>query len=151
MGEGEINKKHMRINRHTDLEVYQKSFALAMKLFHVSGEFPKDERFSQIDQMRRSSRSVSANITEAWRKRRYPAAFVAKLSDAEGEAAETQTWIHFALECGYIDRETAKSLYSEYDAVLGMLVRMITDPSSWVIPPKKSSPSLPVTPSPTPL
>jgi four helix bundle protein len=141
----------MRINRHTDLEVYQKSFALAMQLFHISAQFPKDERFSLTDQVRRSSRSVSANITEAWRKRRYPAAFVAKLSDAEGEAAETQTWIHFAVECNYIDKETAKSLYSEYDAVLGMLVRMISNPTSWVIPPQKTSPSHPISQSPTPL
>ena len=126
----------MRINRHTELEVFKKGFAAAMEIFHVSRAFPAEERYSLTDQVRRSSRSVCANITEAWRKRRYPAAFVAKLSDAEGEAAETQTWIQFAVECGYLEREKAECLYSEYDAILGMLVRMISDPASWTIPPK---------------
>jgi len=108
-----------------------------MEIFRLSKDFPKEERYSLTDQVRRSSRSVCANITEAWRKRRYPAAFVAKLSDAEGEAAETQTWLQFAVECEYIDREKAKVLYSEYDAILGMLVRMISDPASWTLPPNK--------------
>ena len=132
---GEWEKQRMRINRHTELEVFKKAFAAAMEIFHVSKDFPKEERYSLTDQVRRSSRSVCANITEAWRKRRYPASFVAKLSDAEGGAAETQTWLHFAVECEYLDREKAKSLYSEYDAILGMIVRMISDPDSWVIPP----------------
>lgn len=125
----------MRINRHSELEVYKKGFASAMEIFRIPREFPKEERYSLTDQVRRSSRSVCANITEAWRKRRYPAAFVAKLSDTEGEAAETQTWIQFAVECEYIDCKSAKTLYTEYDAILGMLVRMISDPASWVIPP----------------
>jgi four helix bundle protein len=126
--------KHMRINRHTELEVYKKAFAAAMEIFQESREFSKEERYSLTDQVRRSSRSVCANITEAWRKRRYPAAFIAKLSDAEGEAAETQTWLQFAVECGYLDREKAKFLYAEYDAILGMLVRMISNPDSWSLP-----------------
>ncbi len=103
----------MRINRHTDLDVYKKGFSAAMEIFRISKDFPTEERYSLTDQVRRSSRSVCANITEAWRKRRYPAAFVAKLSDAEGEAAETQTWIQFSIECKYIDRNTAKILYTE--------------------------------------
>ena len=128
----------MRINKHTNLDVYQKAFATAMDLFQVSKTFPREEQYSLTDQCRRSSRSVCANITEAWRKRRYPASFVAKLSDAEGEAAETQTWIQFAVECGYIDRAKAKTLYTEYDAILGMLVTMISNPDSWTLPhPKK--------------
>jgi four helix bundle protein len=146
---GEREKDKMRINRHTELEVYKKGFAAAMEIFRFSKDFPKEERYSLTDQVRRSSRSVCANITEAWRKRRYPAAFVAKLSDAEGEAAETQTWIQFAVECEYLDREKAKALYAEYDAILGMIVRMISDPSSWTIPPKKTplSPPHPIPPS----
>lgn len=108
-----------------------------MEIFRISSAFPKEERYSLTDQVRRSSRSVCANLTEAWRKRRYPAAFVAKLSDAEAEAAETQTWIQFAVECGYIERDSAKVLYAEYDAILGMLVRMISDPDSWIITPQK--------------
>jgi four helix bundle protein len=124
----------MRINRHTELEVYQKAFSTAMEVFRESKLFPLEERYSLTDQIRRSSRSVCANITEAWRKRRYPAAFVAKLSDAEGEAAETQTWLQFAVECEYIDPSKAKLLYAEYDAILGMIVRMISNPESWTLP-----------------
>ena len=140
----------MRINRHTELEVFKKGFAVAMEIFRESRGFPSEERYSLTDQIRRSSRSVCANITEAWRKRRYPAAFIAKLSDAEGEAAETQTWIQFAVECGYLDRDKAHFLYAEYDVILGMLIRMISNPESWSLPPaKKLSPNHPITPSPT--
>jgi four helix bundle protein len=76
---------------------------------------------------------VCANIAEAWRKRRYPNAFISKLSDSEGEAAETQVWLQFAVECGYIDRDVAAELYREYDAILGMLVSMITHPDDWQV------------------
>ena len=131
---GEFRKNFMRINRHTELEVYQKAFAAAMEIFRESRSFPLEERYSLTDQVRRSSRSVCANITEAWRKRRYPAAFVAKLSDAEGEAAETQTWIQFAAECGYLTHAKAEMLNNEYDAILGMIVRMISSPDSWTLP-----------------
>lgn len=79
------------VRKHTDLEVYRKGFAAAMSFFESSRSFPKEERYSLIDQGRRATRSVCANITEAWRKRRYPLAFVSKLSDAEAEAAEAQT------------------------------------------------------------
>ena len=85
----------MKITRHQELEVYKRSVAAAMQIFDLSKSFPKEEIYSLTDQIRRSSRSVSANIAEAWRKRRYEAAFVAKLNDAEGEAAETQTWIEY--------------------------------------------------------
>jgi len=119
------------IRKHTDLDVYQRSFATAMKVFFLSKEFPPDEKFSLTSQCRRSSRSVAANITEAWRKRKYPAAFISKLSDAEAEAAETQTWIQFAVECGYLTKETATPLYSEYDKIIGMLVIMATNPTKW--------------------
>src|SRR5450432_1487447 len=98
MRTGERKKE---IRRHTDLEVYQRAFAAAMRLFELSRRFPSEERYSLTDQGRRSSRSVCGNLAEAWRKRRYPAAFVSKLSDSEGEAAETQVWIQFAVECGY--------------------------------------------------
>lgn len=140
----------MRISRHTELEVFKKGFDASMEIFRVTRSFPIEERYSLTDQIRRSSRYVCANITEAWKKRRYPAAFIAKLSDAEGEAAETQTWIQFAVECGYLEREKAKVLYSEYDIILGMLIRMISNPDSWSLSPsKKSSTNHPVTPSPT--
>ncbi len=119
------------IRRHTDLDVYQRGFDAAMEIFRVSQSFPKHERFSLTDQCRRSSRSVCANLAEAWRKRRYPAAFVAKLSDSEAEAAETQTWIQFAVECEYLESEDARKLYSEYDNIIGMLVNMINNPQNW--------------------
>jgi four helix bundle protein len=119
------------VRRHTDLEVYQRGFAAAMRLFDLSKDFPKEERFSLIDQIRKSSRSVCANIAEAWRVRRYSAAFVSKLSNSECEAAETQTWLQFSVECGYLPRETAAELYTEYDAILSMLVHMVTHAGDW--------------------
>lgn len=89
----------MRIESHRELDVYKKSFVVAMDISNLSKGFPKEEIYSLTDQMRRSSRSVAANSAEAWRKRRYEAALIAKLSDAEGEAARTQVWIEFALRC----------------------------------------------------
>jgi four helix bundle protein len=119
------------IRKHTDLEVYQRAFAAAMKVFESSKQFPAEERYSLTDQIRRSSRSVCSNLAEAWRKRRYEAAFISKLNDSEGEAAETQVWLQFATECGCLNRDTARILYREYDAILGMLVKMITNPAAW--------------------
>lgn len=122
------------ITKHQDLEVYKKAFESAMDIFLVSKSFPKEETYSLTDQMRRSSRSVCANLAEAWRKRRYQSAFVAKLSDAEGEAAETQTWIEFAVKCEYLDRDTGRRLYLVYDEVLRMIVSMIASADRWVLP-----------------
>src|SRR5688572_32024623 len=86
-----------------------------MEIFAVSQAFPRHEVYALTDQVRRSSRSVCANLAEAWRKRRYEAAFISKLSDAEAEAAETQVWIEFAVECGYLSRDRARILYARYD------------------------------------
>jgi four helix bundle protein len=122
------------IMRHQDLEVYKKAFDAAMRIFEISKTFPKEERYSLTDQIRRSSRSVCSNTAEAWRKRRYEAAFIAKLSDAEGEAAETQTWLEFAVKCEYLDREIARDLFLEYDEIISMLVSMISRPHVWVFP-----------------
>jgi four helix bundle protein len=122
-----------KVVRDTDLEVYQRAFAVAMEVFHLSKTFPKEEKYSLADQGRRSSRSVAANIAEAWRKRRYPASFVSKLNDAEGEAAETQTWLQFAVECDYANAETTRTLYAEYDSVIAMLVNMQNHPENWTI------------------
>ena len=122
------------ITRHQDLEVYRKAFEAAMLIFELSQTFPKEERYSLTDQMRRSSRSVAANLAEAWRKRRYQAAFVSKLADSEGEAAETQTWIEFSVRCGYLERGVAKELFLAYEEVLAMIVGMISRPSRWVLP-----------------
>ncbi|MBL8123672.1 MAG: four helix bundle protein [Pyrinomonadaceae bacterium] len=122
------------VTRHQDLEVYRKAFEAAMRIFDISKNFPKEETYSLTDQVRRSSRSVCANLAEVWRKRRYQAAFISKLSDAESEAAETQTWIEFAVRCDYLDREIAKEIFVEYDEVIAMLVTMINNPDRWVLP-----------------
>jgi len=122
-----------KIKTHCDLAVYCKAFDTGMQIFELSKRFPKEEIYSLTNQIRRSSRSVCANLAEAWRKRRYQAAFINKLSDAESEAAETQVWLQFAVKCGYLDREAAIALYQAYDEVLRMLVNMINHPESWVI------------------
>jgi four helix bundle protein len=103
----------MKIREHTELEVYKKAFDAAMLIFEMSKKFPKEETYSLTDQIRRSSRSVCANVAEAWRKRRYKAAFISKLSDAEREAAETQVWIEFAMKCCYLKPDQDVSLYKD--------------------------------------
>ena len=122
-----------KILRHQDLLVYKKAMDVTMRIFEISKSFPKEETYSLTDQIRRSSRSVPANIAEAWRKRRYQAAMISKLNDAEGEGAETQTWIEIAKKCGYINRDTAKELYLEYDEILAMLVSMANNPEKWTL------------------
>ncbi len=126
-----------RIRSHEDLEVYQLAFKAAMRVFELSKTFPREEIYSLTDQIRKASRSVCSNIAEAWRKRRYEAAFVSKLNDAEAEAAETQTWLSFAVACGYSVPAAVESLRKEYDLILGKLVNMIIHPEVWIICPKK--------------
>jgi four helix bundle protein len=123
----------MKIQKHTELDVYKKAFDAAMDIFDVSKTFPKEETYSLTNQIRRSSRSVCANLAEAWRKRRYEAAFIAKLSDAETEAAETEVWLEFAVKCEYLDRDRAVPLYQTYEEVLRMLVVMVNSSRSWTI------------------
>ena len=121
------------IKDHRELEIYKMAFDVAMQIFEVSKKFPVEEKYSLTDQMRRSSRSVCANLAEAWRKRRYEAAFIAKLSDCEAEAAETQTWIEFAVKCNYMNVEIGRELYGTYNRVLSGLVNMINHPSPWLM------------------
>jgi four helix bundle protein len=120
-----------KIRSHEDLEVFLLAFKSSMEIFELSKTFPADEKFSLTDQIRRSSRSVSGNIAEGFRKRRYPKSFVAKLIDAEGEAAETQVWLLYAVSCKYIDSETRLRLNSNYDMILGKLVNMGMNPEKW--------------------
>lgn len=129
----ETGRRTKKILKHTDLEVYQLAFEAAMKVFELSKSFPLEERFSLTDQIRRSSRSVCANLAEAWRKRRYKAAFISKLNDSEGEAGETQVWLQFSVKCGYLKRDTVATIYTEYDSILAMLVSMIHDSNKWII------------------
>lgn len=114
-----------------DLEVYQESLALALEVHEFAKTLPPEERFSLADQVRRASRSVSANISEAWRKRRYKAAFVAKLSDAETEAAEMQCWLDFALKAGYMVEAMYADFDRRYEHVLSQIITMIGGADSW--------------------
>ncbi len=119
------------INNHEDLEVYRIAFETAMTIFQVSKCFPKEEKYALTDQIRRSSRSVCANLAEAWRRRRYQASFLSKLNDAE--AAESQVWLKFAVKCEYLDVEIARELYTQYNQVLGMLVKMTNNADKWLL------------------
>jgi four helix bundle protein len=121
------------IRTFKELRVWQDAMDAAMAVFDVTKRFPAEERYSLTGQFRKASRSVAANIAEAWRKRCYPAAFVSKLSDAEGEAAETQTWVDFARRCGYLRQAEATDLDRRYDQILGQLVAMIDKPEHWII------------------
>ena len=124
------------IRSFKELKVWQLSMDLAMEVFEITKGLPAAERYSLIDQIRRSSRSVPSNVAEAWRKRRYPAAFVSKLNDAEGEAAETQTHVAIARRCAYLDDATAQRLDAQYEEVLAMLVAMASRPDQLTIRPE---------------
>ena len=121
----------MKIRSHRELDVYILSFGTAMKIFEISKSFPKEETYSLTDQIRRSSRSVCANLAEAFRKRRYPKSFISKLSDSESEAAETQAWLDFSLSCGYITEIEHHDLDNTYDLILGKLVNMSLHSENW--------------------
>ena len=107
-----------------ELNVYRLAFASAIEIFQISKIFPKEERFSLTDQIRKSSRSVCSNLAEAWRKRKYLAVFIHKLSDCSQEAAETQTWLEFSLNCQYINQETFNHLDEQYEHIFAMLSTM---------------------------
>ncbi len=121
------------IRSYKELRVYQAAMDAAMRIFDLTEGFPPEEKYSMVDQMRRSSRSVCANIAEAWRKRRYPKSFVSKLNDAEGEAEETRVWLEFARRSRYMVEAEVAELDDEYDKILGQLVRMISEPEKWTI------------------
>jgi four helix bundle protein len=124
-------KKEIRTFR--ELRVYQAAMDLAMEIFELTKNFPKEETYSLVDQMRRSSRSVCTNLSEAWRKRRYRAAFVAKLSDSESESAETQVLLEFSFRCGYMKKAFFQAFDERYEHILSQLVRMIMDADKWII------------------
>jgi len=123
----------MKIRVHRELEVYKLAFKCAMEIFEISKSFPKEEKYSLTDQIRRSSRSVCANIGEAFRKKRYPKSFIAKLVDSEGEGAEAQTWLQFATECKYLGKNVANRLSEEYDKIIGKLVTMENQSEKWTV------------------
>jgi four helix bundle protein len=123
----------MRINSAKDLEVYKKAYSLAMSIYQLTIKFPPEERYALVDQIRRSSRSVSMNLREAWAKRRYEAHFVSKLTDCDGENAETETSLDFALDCGYITSAQHEDLVALNHQVGRMLGKMISNPSPFLM------------------
>ena len=124
----------MAIRRFEELRVYQMAFEAAMRIFELSKGWPKEELYSLTDQIRRASRSVCANIAEGWRKRRYPRHFISKLTDADGEAAETRVFLSFAFHCGYLEESDYIDLDTTYDRISGGLVTMMTNPEKWCGP-----------------
>jgi len=118
--------------------VYQKVFEQAMRIFEITKHFPKEEQYSLTDQMRRASRSVCTNIGESWRKRRYPAHFVSKLTDADAEATETMIWLDFSLNCGYLSAKDHTELSTEYDQIGKMLGSMIASPEKFCYSSRKA-------------
>ena len=120
------------MNGHRDLIVFQVSYSLAMEIFDLSRSFPKEEVYSLTDQIRRSSRSVAVNIAEGFRKRQYPKVFVNKLSDSDSEAAETQVWLAFARDCGYLATSDCNRLTAKYEEVGRMLGSMMLRPEKFV-------------------
>jgi len=122
-----------RIRSFRELTVYQNAFEAAMMIFEITKTFPAAEKYSLVDQVRRSSRSVCSNLAEAWRKRKYPAHFVSKLSDAAGESDETRVWLDFSKASRYIDESTYTDLDDRYDHIVGQLVKMMSEPEKWKI------------------
>lgn len=124
-----------------DLISYQKAFKAAMEIFEISKNFPKEETYSLTDQIRRSSRAVNANLAEAYKKRRYPNHFISKLTDADMENSETQTWLDFAKECKYITQETYDNLFEQTEEVAKLLNYMINNHEKFLIKNEKSAPN----------
>ena len=122
-----------KIESFKDLIVYKKAYKLAMNIFEISKSFPKEEKYSLIDQIRRSSRSVTSCIAESWSKRRYEKSFVNKLTDSLGEENETEVWLDYSKDCKYIQTEVHKNLLSEYDEVRKMLISMINNTDKWCL------------------
>jgi four helix bundle protein len=117
-------KKTNKIRTVRDLKVYRKAFDSAMEIFELTKKFPEEEKYSLTDQIRRASRSVCSNLSEGWRKRRYKAVFLNKLTDSGQEAAETQTWLEFSFHCKYINKETFNRLDENYEHIFAMLNSM---------------------------
>ena len=122
----------MQINSAKDLNVYKKAYALSMEVFRLSKSWPPEERYSLTDQIRRSSRSVCANLREAWAKRRYKAHFLSKLTDSDGENGETDTWLDYARDCGYITDGQHAGLTSEVASIGAMLGSMLNNPTPFL-------------------
>ncbi|MCL4274582.1 MAG: four helix bundle protein [Anaerolineales bacterium] len=123
---------YQELKGHRDLKVYQLAYKLAMEIFDESKSFPKEEKYSLTDQIRRSSRSVVANIAEGFRKRQYPKMFLSKLADADGESTETQVWLDFSRDCEYLSPERHAELLKGYEEVGKMLGAMMSMPEKFM-------------------
>ncbi|MDD5223212.1 MAG: four helix bundle protein [bacterium] len=117
---------------YKDLKVFQLSYRLAMEIFKATKKFPREERHSLVNQIRRSSRSIPANLAESWKKRKYPKMFVAKLIDAAGEAGESEVWLDFSLDCGYLPKDKYDYFVDGYDEINRMLFGMIEKSDKFV-------------------
>lgn len=122
-----------KIRSHKDLKVYQLAYEAALEIHEITKSFPREERYSLTDQIRRSSRSVCANLAEAWRKRRYPKNFILKLSDSESESGETQVWLDLSESFSYIDHKTHGDLYDKYEHIIAMLINISNKPENWTL------------------
>ena len=120
-----------KISSYKELIVYQKAFNLAMKIFEITKTFPKEEKYSLTDQIRRSSRSLTSCLAESWAKRRYIKSFVNKLTDSLGEGFETEVWLDYSMACGYITSDIHDNLINEYSEIRNILVSMINKPEKW--------------------
>ena len=120
-----------QVNGFRELIVYQKAYKLAMEIFEISNSFPKEEKYSLTDQIRRSSRSVTSSISESWAKKRYIKSFVSKLTDSLGEEYETETWLDYSRDCKYMTIEQHQNFMNGYDEVRKMLISMINNPDKW--------------------
>lgn len=122
-----------KIRSHKDLKVYQLAYEAALEIHEITKSFPQEEKYSLTDQIRRSSRSVCANLAEAWRKRRYPKNFILKLSDSESESGETQVWRDLSESFSYIDHKTHDDLYDKYEHIIAMLINISNKPENWTL------------------
>lgn len=120
-----------KIKTHKELKVFQLAFETSMEILEFTKDFSKEESYSLTNQIRRSSRSVAANLAEAFRKRRYPKHFISKLTDCEAEAAETQVWLDFSFACNYLSEEKHQQIYDQYEHIISMLVLMESKPENW--------------------
>ena len=123
----------MRIDSAKELKVYKEAYALSMQIFELSKSWPKEERYSLTDQIRRSSRSVCGNIREAWAKRRYKAHFISKITDSDGENSETDSWLDFARDCGYLNNDDHQRLTEMCSSVGKMLGSMLKNPDKFIL------------------
>jgi len=126
-------QKTKKIQYHWEIDAYKLSVEAAMEIYELSKSFPEEEKYSLTDQIRKSSRSISAQIAEGWRRRKYRAAFVNKMNEAEGEAAETQVWLEYSVKCRYMSREDGTRLHKKYDEIIGKLINMGNHPEQWCL------------------